>query len=254
MFEIAEECRNPHKKIAEVRRAMDRSRRATNKKIFNEDGTINKGKKCKIISNRYRKLLLELKELYRKPAAKRELWWQIYSKQIVLNSEKILIEDESYKEWQEKKPEGTGKHKSKKHYGCYIENKVPSKGVSLILRKAGYVNISVEKLGINTLKATQYNHIDNTFDKDKKLTDRWNHDLRDSQRDLTSAMYLTCVKDNKIDKATVEKKWGSFKSSHDKLIQKLIQENKNGKLLLGAMGIQQRFPDIALKSNNINAH
>lgn len=254
MFEIAENCRNPHKQIAEIKRKMDRSRRATNQQQFNENGTIDKGKKCKTTSKHYKKLLLKLKELYRKPAAKRELYWQEFSKRIVLSSESIIIEDESYKIWQERFKEGKGKYKSKKHYGCYIENKAPSKGVELIKRKSSYVEIPMKKIGVNTIKATQYNHLTSSFDENKKLTDRWNHDERDSQRDLTSAMYLTCIKNDKIDKNIVEDKWNDFKKSHDKLIKKKIEENKNGKLLLGAMGIQQRYPNVALKSNDINAH
>ena len=254
MFEIAEDCRNPHKQIAEIKRKMDRSRKAMNSQQFNKDGTISKGKKCKKRSNHYLKLLLELKELYRKPAAKRELWWQCYSKQMVLNSTSILIEDESYKEWQKKLDEGKGRHKSKKHYGQYIENKAPSKGIEFFTRKSKYVTIPFTKLSVSDIKATQYNHTNDTFDTTKKLTDRWNHDTRDSQRDLTSAMYLTCIKDGKIDKEIVNKKWKNFKKSHDKLIQIKIEENKNGKMLLGAMGIQQRFPNILLKSNDINAH
>ena len=254
MFEIAEDCNNPHKRIAEIRRKMDRSRRGTNQQQFNKDGTINKGKKCKIRSNHYKKLLLELKELYRKPAAKRKLYWESLSKKMVLESENIFIEDESYKIWQERFKEGKGKKKKKKHYGCYIENKAPSEGVELIKRKSNYVGIPMKKIGVNTVKATQYNHLTDSFDTDKKLTDRWNHDKRDTQRDLTSAMYITCIKDDKIDKKIVKRKWNDFKNSHNELINQIIEENKNGKLLLGAMGIQQRYPNISLKSNNINAH
>lgn len=254
IFEMAEGCNNPHKEIAEVKRKMTRSRKAMNKQQFNEDGTIDKGKKCKNVSKRYQKLLMELKELYRKPAAKRELAWQCYSKKAVLSSEKIIVEDDNKKEWQKRLKEGKGKHNSKKHYGCYIENKAPAKGLELIERKSKYVRIPYQKVGVQSIKATQYNHIDDSFDIDKKLTNRWNYDERDSQRDLTSAMYLTCLKDGKIDKDIVNKKWDDFKNAHNEEINKKIVENKNGKLLLGAMGLQQRYPNIKLKSNNINAH
>ena len=253
IFEMVEGCNNPHKEIAEIKRKMDRSRRATNKQQFNKDGTIDKGKKCTKRSNRYHKLLLELKELCRKPAAKRELTWQCYSKNVVLDSEEIIVEDDNKKEWQQRLKEGKGKHKSKKHYGCYIENKAPAKGLELIARKAKYVNIPYRKVSVSSVKATQYNHITDSFEE-KKLTDRWNHDDRDTQRDLTSAMYLTCIINNKIDKNMVNKKWGDFKTAHDEEINNKIKENEDGKLLLGAMGLQQRYPNIALKSNNINAH
>ena len=76
-FNLAE--RNGHSsfeneyKEKELYRAMDRSRRATNPKNYNEDGTIRKGKKIWKKSKRYKKLQKRHRDLCRKNAINRHL-------------------------------------------------------------------------------------------------------------------------------------------------------------------------------------
>lgn len=53
------------REIRLIQHAMDRSRKATNPDNYKEDGTIRKGKKTWMYSNRYRKLKKKHKEFQR---------------------------------------------------------------------------------------------------------------------------------------------------------------------------------------------
>lgn len=72
LAERGQSIRHTERQQRLVLRAMDRSRRATNPGNYNPDGTIRKGKKIWIKSNRYRKLQKRHQELCRIAAENRK--------------------------------------------------------------------------------------------------------------------------------------------------------------------------------------
>jgi len=93
-------------------------------------------------------------------------------------------------------------------------------------------------LKVNTwkVKASQYNHVDNTCQK-KKLNERWNIiESQKIQRDLYSAFLIMNVKNNleEIDRKACYKNYDEFKKNHKKEIERLkTSKEKN----LASMGI-----------------
>jgi hypothetical protein len=83
LINLAEEIEHLDHKVKMIERKMDRSKRISNPNNYNHDGTIKKGKKTWIYSNRYKKLKAKRKELHRKNAAKRKLAHQTLVNQLV---------------------------------------------------------------------------------------------------------------------------------------------------------------------------
>ena len=91
--ELAPNTAMDEKKIRQLSRAMDRSRRATNPGNYKSDGTVKKGKKVWKKSNRYRKLEIKRKELYRRSAWNRHTSHQALANEIVSLGLDIRVEE-----------------------------------------------------------------------------------------------------------------------------------------------------------------
>jgi hypothetical protein len=77
---------------------MDRSRRATNPNKFNEDGTIKKNNRDNwVYSNRYNKIKLKRKELFRKQKELRKQSHEKLANKILTLGNKIYVETMNYK-------------------------------------------------------------------------------------------------------------------------------------------------------------
>lgn len=88
------------------------------------------------------------------------------------------------------------------------------------------------------LRASQYNHITNTYQK-KSLSQRWNimPDGRRVQRDLYSAFLLqhVTVQRDGFDSEQLHKDYESFMVLHDQVINKLMSASKT----ITSMGIRR---------------
>ena len=95
---------------------------------------------------------------------------------------------------------------------------------------------SLIKVDTWSVKASQYNHIDNNYIK-KELSERWNYfDRVRIQRDLYSAFLIMNVKDNlkEIDRYLCVEGFDRFKELHDIEIERIKScESK----LISSMGI-----------------
>jgi len=117
----------------------------------------------------------------------------------------------------------TGKINKKKRFGKSLANKAPAKLIEIINRKLNYLGKEILKVNTWKVKASQYNHIEDNYQK-KKLNERWNIIGKDKiQRDLYSAFLVMNVKDNleEIDKNSCNKYYEKFKENHNKEIQKI---------------------------------
>ena len=190
--------------IASTLRAMDRSRRATNPKYYNPDGTIKRlkrqhGQKQKRkwkYSKRYYRLRAKLRNLYRKLADIRKMEHNILANELLTHGNEFVVEDMNYKALQKRSKETkinskTGRAHTKKRFGKSLSRCAPAMFTSILGKKANRYGGSVIKVSTFETKASQFDHTDESYTK-KKLSERMAR-LRNGdivQRDLYSAFLL----------------------------------------------------------------
>ena len=217
------------KKIRQLNRAMDRSRRATNPGNYNCDGTIKKGKKVWKKSNSYRKLEAKRKELYRRSAWNRHTSHQALANEIVSLGLDIRVEEMSISGLSKKAKKTTvnkknGRKRSKKRYGKTIMSRAPAALIAAIDQKLSYVGTKIKKVDTFIVKTSQYDHVSNTCNK-KPLNERW-HTLPDGtkiQRDLYSGFLVCYTKDelDRVDRKACIRNFKQFQKLHDQEIAHL---------------------------------
>ncbi|WNF38300.1 transposase [Bacillaceae bacterium IKA-2] len=228
LTELAPSIVDISKKMRKIQRAMDRSKRATNPLKYKKDGTIDTRNKVKwLFSKRYAKKKNQLKELQRLNKAKRKQDHEILSNKILSLGKSVFVETMSFKGLQRRAKETTinkkGRFNKKKRFGRTIGHRAPSMLLEILNRKLNYTNKMLNKVNTSLIKASQYNHITDTYVK-KKLHQRWNDfGFCMIQRDLYSSFLLMNCKENleEIDKDMCEQNFELFRTQHDREIQKL---------------------------------
>lgn len=146
---------------------------------------------------------------------------------IETKASKISIESKEQKNYKE-----VYKYKKKKRFGKSINNRAPALLIRVIDRKLGYIDKSIKKVKTMSFRASQYNHIEDTYVK-KDLKTRWNKLNGELiQRDLYSAFLIqnSCKSLEKTDRDLCTKGYEEFKSMHNLLIEELKTKkvkNKN---------------------------
>ena len=204
LVELAPAIKSVSAELRRVNRAMDRSRRATNPQMFNADGTIihidklppncldQHGKRKWVSSQRYRALAMKRRALYQKQTALRRQLQNELANQLLAQGDEFNIEQMRFrglaKKSKEVKKSKTGKNLSRKRFGRSVANKAPATFVNVLEDKVVRTGGSFQKIKTWEAKASQYNHLDHSYNK-KKLSQRWNQmpDGRRIQRDLYSA-------------------------------------------------------------------
>ena len=184
-----------------ILRAMDRSRRATNPENYNPDGTIKKGKKVWIKSNRYRKLQKRHQELCRINAQNRKLACQEMANQLRSLGDVLITEPKNARKLQKRaNPEElldkNGKPKRKKRFGKSIQNRCPGYFQEYLKKKfestgGSYIEVPSD------YRASQYDHTADDYIK-KTLSQRM-YRLVDGtlvQRDWYSSFLLYCINED----------------------------------------------------------
>ena len=190
--------------IARTQRAMDRSRRVTNPKYYNSDGTIKRlkrqhGQKQKHkwkYSKRYYRLRAKLRNLYRKLADIRKMEHNILANELLAYGNEFVVEDMNYKALQKRSKETkinakTGRAHTKKRFGKSLSRCAPAMFISILNKKANRYGGSVIKVSTFETKASQFDHTDESYTK-KRLSERMArlHSGEVVQRDLYSAFLL----------------------------------------------------------------
>ena len=129
--------------------------------------------------------------------------------------------------------EKNGRYKRKKRFGKSLANKAPAMFISILKRKCETLGLpGVVEVDTYSLKASQYNHLSDTYEK-KSLSERWNYmpisDGSDSsktkriQRDLYSAFLLqhTIPQPCSFDKEALRIDYPNFVTMHDAEIHRL---------------------------------
>jgi hypothetical protein len=129
----------------------------------------------------------------------------------------------------------TKRFNRKKRFGNSLLNKAPKKLLNNIEIKLSYFGKKLIKVNKTKVKASQYNHIEDTYIK-KELSDRWNYfnykgKIIKVQRDLYSAYLLQNTENDKIDRNKCVEKFDNFLKLHDEEINRLIKMKKTKKLV-----------------------
>jgi hypothetical protein len=238
--ELAKGAQDIQNQLRIINRKMDRSRRATNPDNFNEDGTfvtLKEGEKRKWKqSNNYKKLAAERKELFRKQADLRTLSHETLANEIIGMGDEFYVEDMDFKALQKKAKKTTknskGKFNRKKRFGKSLANKAPSKALDILNRKLGYFNKELIKINTKKAKASQYNHVDNTYVKMPLSKRSKTIDGKKYQRDLYAAY---CISHINPDLETFNRQecingFANFDKMHDEVIRELKNDNSTHKV------------------------
>ena len=232
LLELAPGVVNIDKEKRRIQRYLDRSKRTNNPQNYNDNGTIKKGIKLRwYYSKRYKKAKDKLKDLQRKIAAIRRLDHNRMTNEIVRNCDTVLIEKTCFKGLQKrsKKTEKNekGKFKKKKRFGKSLANKAPAMFLDILENKLKSREGTYKEINTREVRASQYNHLTNEYNK-KKLSQRWNYmDYNDRkikvQRDLYSAFLIKNVMDDlkTIDVEKCTKSFDDFLVFHDREVERL---------------------------------
>lgn len=243
LIELADKVQNIENQKRLLLRKLDRSRRSINPNNYNEDGTIKKQGNKKVVwikSNHYIKIQNRLKELYRKQADVRKLQHECLANYILSLGDNIYVETMNYAGLQKRavktEKNDKGKFKKKKKFGKSLANKAPSMLLAIIDRKLNYYGKQLNKINTYSVKASQYNHLTDTYNK-KELSERWNNfDGLKIQRDLYSAFLIMNVNEDlkSINRQQCFNTFDDFVKLHDIEIERL----RNSKVkTIASMGI-----------------
>lgn len=247
LIELAKESQSFEKEKSNLQRKMDRSRRSTNPNKFNTDGTIKKGNTDRwVFSNRYKRLRSEYADICRKQKQSREVSHNKLANDILKLGDRFFVEDMNFSGLAKRSKNKTeyvakNKCKRKKRYGKSICNRAPSMFLSILERKLNYFGINLNRIDTKSCKASQYDHMTDTFTK-KNLSDRWHifENRAKVQRDLYSAFLISNVSDSLdvIDKELCDMNFVVFIKMHDDKIKELLDEkNSTDRKFLTSMGI-----------------
>lgn len=241
ILELADRVQSIENQKKKLLRKMDRSRRATNRDNYNEDGTIKKQGNKKVTWNKskhYIKYQNELKEVYRKQADIRKYQHECLANYIISLGNRIYVEQMKFSGLQRRakntEKNKKGKFKRKKRFGKSLANKAPSMLLSIIDRKLKYFGEELIEINTFETKASQFNHVDKTYTK-KSLSQRWN-DFNGIkvQRDMYSAFLIMNISNDlkSFDINKCNERFDNFYKLHNKEIERL-KGNKN----LSSIGI-----------------
>lgn len=139
IVKLAPNIEEDEKKSARLKRKLDRSRRATNPHMYNDDGTIIKGQRQTCFSKSYNKTRKQLSEVQRKLTSKRKIAHNELANRILEYGDTFKVELNSFKSMQARAKTTSitkrGKIRSKKRYGKSIKNRAPSEFLTILKNK-----------------------------------------------------------------------------------------------------------------------
>lgn len=239
--ELGAEVNSIEAEIARLDRKMDRQRRASNPDNYDPSGRIKRFKKGQRrvwhYSNGYYKTRAKRRTLYAKRRALLKQSHTMLANYLLENLgnfffvEKMSMAGLAKRSKKNKTNKKTGRPRSKKRFGKSIQNHAPSQFIEILARKAKACGGDVIRVDPTPLKASQYDHTDDTYKK-ASLSQRTkvlsNGD--EVQRDLYSAFLLSCLEAlGTISRSKCRANYSKFKYMHDILIQDIRRQKAAGK-------------------------
>jgi len=254
LTELAPACKKYNTQIERISRRLDASKRASNPNKYNPDGTIKKGNRDKwVFSKTYFRSRWKLKSLYRQKAAYTKQSHEELCNRLLADSNTFVIESMTYKGLQRKsqkierndrlsdirQKDGTirqiYKYKRRKRFGRSLNNRAPAMFLTILERKSVFYGGQVFKINTQSFRASQYDHITDTYTKvplSQRDKDIGGYKV---QRDLYSAFLISCT-DGKLKHPDRDKciyGFEHFLKLHDELIDSMMQDNISMKQCFG---------------------
>lgn len=249
--DLAPNIEEHNKRIVEIQKKMERSRKETNPNNYNSDGTIKKGSKFKKTKN-YKHLNKIFKTLHRKRKCYIKQNQERLANKIIKESNTIFYEEMDFKALgkRSKKTEKRDtvstvttksgetkkikKFKRKKRFGKTLLNKAPSQFLTILILKCAFYEVDIFPIDTKNFKASQYNHIFDEYRK-KELNERWNILYNSDfepiliQRDLYSSFLIKNTNEelNHPNREKCLKSFNNFIDLHNKCIEEVLKTNHN---------------------------
>lgn len=227
IIELADRAQGYEREKQLLQRRLDRSRRATNPDNFDEDGTVKNGVHNWTRSHRYEKSRLKLNEIHRKQSAIRKLQHEILANKLVCLGSNFYVETMNFRGLQHRakntEKNDKGKFKRKKRFGKSFFHRAPSMFLEILERKLKYFGKRLIKIDTFAARASQFNHVEETYKK-KKLSERWNivNNTR-VQRDMYSAFLIMNISPDlkTFDLEKCNSRFENFLNLHNQEIERL---------------------------------
>lgn len=246
LCELAKNVIQLEKEKVQIQRKLDRSRCANNPNKYNENGTFKKGDTTPWNNSKhYQVLQKQFRELCRKQVVQRKLSHGALSNYILSLGDDFYVEQMNFAGLAKRSTKPTeykedGKCKKKRRFGKSIGNRAPSLLLTILNNKLVYSNKHLNKINTQKCKASQFNHITQTYTK-KSLSQRWNYiNNVPVQRDLYSAFLISNTNESLdgFDVNLCNSKYDNFLKLHNLKIQELRQQKLlTNKKFLSCMGI-----------------
>lgn len=247
--ELAPDYKKYDKRIQELNIRIDRSLRLHNPNKYHSDGTYKKDNHEKWIRTKQcMKWYRERKALYRKKSEYTRHTHNEICNILIQTAGHFIVEDMDFKALAKrtkktKRQEPVSmingkpvrKYKRKKRFGSSVTNRSPGLLLVLLEQKCKQYGLIYETADTRTIKASQFNHVTNTYEK-IPLKQRWKQvDGHDVQRDLYSAFLLAHIDNtnNKIDTIGCDYDFPVFLQIHDTLITQMKERNISMKQCFG---------------------
>lgn len=229
-------------RIISIQQHMDACFRRANPDSYNPDGTIREGRQAWVYSGVYRKLQRQLKTAFRRGREARKSAHETLANQILALGDTVYVEKMSMsglaKRAKASERQGTAvlilqkdstekmvcKYKRTRRFGSSIGVHAPSMLVGILNRKLGYAGSSVLEVDTMSYRASQYDHVSDTYQKKDLSTRSFLVGGQRVQRDLYSAFLLmNSVQDlTRADRKSCIKSFPSFMKHHDACIRRMI--------------------------------
>jgi len=229
LLELAPEINTPYREIRKFQRKMDRSRRANNPNKFKVDGTFNRSNHDPWIkSKHYLRDRCKLQRIQGKLTNLRKQSHERLANEIISQGTEVFVEEMSFKGLQKRAKKTTlnkrGKVNRKKRFGKSLANKAPALLLTILANKLKHQGAKLHRIKTVEVKASQYNHVDDTYVK-KELNERFAIIDRDIviQRDLYSSFLIMNVNPDlsSINRVQCLETFEKFKTFHDIEIERL---------------------------------
>ena len=252
--ELAPKCHEYNRKIKKVSKHMDLSLRALNPGKYKTDGTIDRNNHDRwVYSTTYLKNRDLLKTLYRKKSAYIKQSHEEMIKELIRDSSFFVVEKMSFRGLQKKakktersektsdirQKDGTTKqihkYKRKKRFGKSLNNRAPAEFIEILTKKAELYGGAVYKVDTMKFKASQCDHVSDTYTKHSIHDRERNIDGNTVQRDLYSAFLLKNT-DNDLEHTDRDKciyEFDRFLKQHNELITEMKHQNISMKQCFG---------------------
>lgn len=223
---LAREADTMERKKRMLQRKLDRSRRACNPGNYHPDGTVKKRCRWKQ-SGHYKRVSFQYRVLCRKRAATVRQSHERLANEVLSHGTEVYVEQMSFAGLAKKsgvdRKRRDGRPARKKRFGHSIGSRSPSMFLSIIDRKLHYEGRALIFVNTQSFKASQYDHMNDSY-QPSSLNRRYKVlDGKRIQRDLYSAFLLMNSNDtcDHADRQRCFNTYDRFLDAHDRCIRKL---------------------------------